>query len=296
MTANAPQRLKIILAGSGLLALAGWGLAAFLFLQNRDLGTQVSIAATDRGALAAELASIQENLKQQTAASGRLERLNQEIAAAQSALTEVTGQVSATTSDLNALQRDIFTGEAALTSLNRKIERTKAESRDLNADLSSRQAALDALRLRAIEETARAEAAQAGAAAQRDATIPDSQPAQAAAKPAAAKTEVVDVMAEARRRFQAADNNGDNKIDSAEFRLNKVAVLSLVDGNRDGYVTPDETLISGALYAEIDRNGDGRISQLEFIDERSFKALDHDGDDSITFEDYAAMLKGGSGN
>ena len=98
-------------------------------------------------------------------------------------------------------------------------------------------------------------------------------------------------MAEARRRFQIIDQNGDGKLDQFEFRLNSVKLLDLIDVNKDGFVTRDETLLSAEQFQRFDLDGDGKISALEFVDARTFNELDTKNQGFITFEEYWAFIQ-----
>ena len=111
------------------------------------------------------------------------------------------------------------------------------------------------------------------------------------AKAKATETPESDPLADAKRRFRKVDQNGDHKIDRLEFRLKKVAVLSLIDVNRDGYVTIDETLLLPDAFKRFDANGDGKISSLEFVSARTFTAMDADRDGFVTFEEYKHLLR-----
>ena len=65
----------------------------------------------------------------------------------------------------------------------------------------------------------------------------------------------------------------------------------MVDANDDGYLTLDETLLSPEGFQQFDTDGDGKISSPELADRGSFKVMDADGDDFITFEEYMKFLR-----
>ena len=116
-----------------------------------------------------------------------------------------------------------------------------------------------------------------------------------AARPAeptsTAAPETADPVAEARRRFQTIDKNGDERIDRVEFRLASVRALDLIDINRDGYVTIDETLLAQEAFERFDTNGDGRISALEFVNADTLRAIDSDGDGVVTLDEYLDLVR-----
>lgn len=100
-----------------------------------------------------------------------------------------------------------------------------------------------------------------------------------------------DLCSEARQRFRSLDANGDNKIDEIEFMLRKVVTLSLIDDNRDGVITIEETLLSPSKFTEFDRDGDGKITAIEFIDQRTFDSIDGNHDKVITLEEYMELQR-----
>jgi Ca2+-binding EF-hand superfamily protein len=105
------------------------------------------------------------------------------------------------------------------------------------------------------------------------------------------ETQESDLLADARRRFRKVDQNRDDKIDRVELRLRKVAFLSLIDVNRDGYLTIDETLLSPDVFKRFDSDGDGKISSFEFVDAPTFTAIDADRDEFVTIEEYLRFLR-----
>ena len=106
-----------------------------------------------------------------------------------------------------------------------------------------------------------------------------------------AELKETDRIAEARRRFQTVDEDGDGRLDDFEFRLKSVTLLILLDTNEDDFVTIDETLLSSERFKLFDLDGDGKISQIEFVDTRTFQTIDTDQRGYITFEEYLAFVK-----
>ena len=107
----------------------------------------------------------------------------------------------------------------------------------------------------------------------------------------ATNTQESDLLIDARRRFRKIDQNHDDKIDRLDLRLKKVSFLSLIDVNRDGYLTIDETLLSPDIFKRFDPDGDGKISSFEFVDAPAFTAIDANRDEFITFEEYLQFLR-----
>ena len=104
-------------------------------------------------------------------------------------------------------------------------------------------------------------------------------------------TQESDLLTDARRRFRKVDQNRDDKIDRLELSLKKVAILSLIDVNRDGYLTIDETLLSPDVFKRFDSDGDGKISSFEFVDAPTFTAIDANRDEFVTIEEYLRFLR-----
>lgn len=74
--------------------------------------------------------------------------------------------------------------------------------------------------------------------------------------------------------FDRVDANGDDVISRAEFRNLKLARWTQIDRNGDGYLSEEDFPASAlrrarrqlAVIADLDTNGDGRISRDEFLD------------------------------
>ena len=43
-------------------------------------------------------------------------------------------------------------------------------------------------------------------------------------------------------------------------------LLSLADSDGDGFVSFEETVLSAEIFREVDKDGDGKLSSLEFVD------------------------------
>ena len=105
------------------------------------------------------------------------------------------------------------------------------------------------------------------------------------------KIQESDLLTDARRRFRKLDQNRDNKIDRLDLRLMKVVFLSLIDVDRDGHLTIEETLLAPDVFKRFDSDGDGKISSFEIEDAPIFTAIDANRDEFVTFEEYLRFLR-----
>ncbi|HWP43221.1 MAG TPA: EF-hand domain-containing protein, partial [Blastocatellia bacterium] len=106
-------------------------------------------------------------------------------------------------------------------------------------------------------------------------------------------------------RFMDADGNG--KVSREEFaRITEM--FDALDQNKDGELTQEEmnrfyqamaevqTRATGGvdvngLFAQVDKDKDGKITPAEIPDERMFKALDLNKDGSVTRQEAEEALK-----
>ncbi len=95
------------------------------------------------------------------------------------------------------------------------------------------------------------------------------------------------------RVFMDLDRNGDHMVDRVEFRINKMKVFYLRDTDEDGYLSFGEVLLSSTAFNAGDRDGDGRISGIEFVDApfTAFDAYDANGDGLLTLEEFANFAR-----
>ncbi len=110
----------------------------------------------------------------------------------------------------------------------------------------------------------------------------------------------------AEARFGDLDRNGNGVIDRNEWR-GQALPFDIVDRNRDRRITIDEYVNqptgygSGAgtlewRFAQLDRNHDGVINRGEWRGETlSFDAVDRNGDNRITLDEYVNQRAGGYG-
>ena len=104
------------------------------------------------------------------------------------------------------------------------------------------------------------------------------------------------------RIFDSADTNGDGVITREEFHAAREHAFTRLDRNGDGYIDQDDVSSRpGArhvakdrlaqLVAQLDKDGDGRISQGEFVDGPTplFDRADTDHNGELSREEVAAI-------
>jgi Ca2+-binding EF-hand superfamily protein len=104
------------------------------------------------------------------------------------------------------------------------------------------------------------------------------------------------------RIFDSADTNGDGVITREEFHAARERAFTRLDRNGDGYIDKDDAPSRpGArhaakdrlaqLIAQLDKDGDGRISQAEFVDGPTplFDRADTDHNGELSREEVAAI-------
>ncbi len=309
---------RIVLGVIAVAAVAGWIAAFYALKSSGDVKERLTAARAELSAVSEKPTNTQNRLRLQQDAAGSLEQIGERIGTVQAEAAALTRQIKTRTSELQTLQQKTGAGETELASVTRQIEAKKSALASLAQDVEAARAELDRLRTEQHEAVSRSpttgsvvgSTAQAPAtpkAVSRSPTVSSavgstpqapatpkavsepSTPAKAAAK--ATKSQESDLLADARRRFRKVDQNRDDKIDRLEFRLEKVAFLSLIDVNRDGYLTIDETLLSPDVFKRFDTDGDGKISSFEFVDAPIFTALDANRDEFVTFEEYLRFLR-----
>jgi Ca2+-binding EF-hand superfamily protein len=92
-----------------------------------------------------------------------------------------------------------------------------------------------------------------------------------------------------RAAFAASDENKDGRIDHEEFHHRIVQVFYFADHDRDGYVIVGEikTFDEASLFANGDRDGDGKLSLYEFVNVRfeNFREADDDASGTLSEEE-----------
>jgi Ca2+-binding EF-hand superfamily protein len=101
--------------------------------------------------------------------------------------------------------------------------------------------------------------------------------------------------------FDSADTNGDGVITREEFHAARERLFGRLDRNGDGFVDKED--LSGRLagrakaqerlaelVAQLDKDGDGRVSKGEFVDGPTplFELADRDHDGVLSKEEIAA--------
>lgn len=118
----------------------------------------------------------------------------------------------------------------------------------------------------------------------------------AGAVPALAQSQ--DPIQQVLANFDRIDINGDGVISSAEYRTIQVGRWPQIDRNGDGFLTLEDVprIAAGRARAQLeqiaylDANGDGRISQSEFLDGPPpvFRRADSDADGALTRSEVEA--------
>lgn len=288
---------RILLGVIAAVAIAGWIAAFYAWKSSGDVKERLTATRAEVSAVNEKLTNTQNRLRLQQDAAGSLEEIGERIGSVQAEAAALTRQIKTRTSELQALQQKIDAGETELASVTRQNEARKSALASLAQDVEAARAELDRLRTEQHEAvsqsptTGSAVGSTPKAPATPKAVSEPSTPAKATTKATATKTQESDLLTDARRRFRKVDMNRDDKIDRVELRLKKVAMLSLIDVNRDGYLTIDETLLSPDVFKRFDSDGDGKISSFEFVDAPMFTAIDANRDGFVTIEEYLHFLR-----
>ncbi len=285
---------RILLGVIAVAAVAGWITTFYALKGSGDVKERLTATRAELSAVSEKLTNTQNRLRLQRDAAGSLEEIGERIGSVQAEAAALTRQIKTQTSELQALQQKTAAGKTGLASVTRQIEAKTSALASLTQDVEAAKAKLD--RLRTEQHEAVSQSPTTGSAVASTPQVPStakavSEPSTPAKATTTTKTQESDLLIDARRRFRKVDQNRDDKIDRLEFRLKKVAFLSLIDVNRDGYLTIDETLLSPDVFKRFDSDGDGKISSFEFVDAPTFTAIDANRDEIVTFEEYLRFLR-----
>jgi Ca2+-binding EF-hand superfamily protein len=297
------KRIVPILA---LVAISGWGATIILMYRFGELERELAAANANRVALAESKKQSDTDLRILEAESGRLGVLRNELAAARNAENTISQQVAQKKTELKDLLQKIEVNRVELDALEPALLEGREEVKNIKQQIQSAENELAALRAKLQQSAEEARRTSGGAYSaiarpERGGTARESgsgtakrgkttQSGTIAALPGKRESEVTDIESEAMKRFKIVDLNGDGIIDGTELRVKEVAVLSLIDRNLDRYITPDEALASAEELARLDKDGDGKISSLEFTARNIIKVLDANGDGVLAFEEYLDIL------
>jgi Ca2+-binding EF-hand superfamily protein len=96
--------------------------------------------------------------------------------------------------------------------------------------------------------------------------------------------------------FAESDENGDGRIDRAEFVARLVEIFFHGDRDKDGLLTfaeMEQVVAFPEDFRNADTGGDGKISMPEFLKARAgtFDAADADGDGLLSLEEIVAAYE-----
>ena len=289
---------KVLLGVIAVVAVAGWVVAFLGMSETSDLEERLAAAKIELTKASEQLTDTQSRLALQQGAVGNLDDVDKRLVEKQTEAAALAEEIEAKRRELETLKQDLDSGKTELGALADRISASKSELSRLAQDQEAAEAELG--RLQAESEPRRGAATVSPAETQSAVQAPGAPaappaaslaPPAAKATAAAAATPAADPLAEAKRRFARVDQDGDGRFDRLDFRLKRVSLFGMVDANEDGYLTLDETLLSPEAFQLFDTDGDGKISSPEMADRGSFKVMDADGDNFVTFEEYARFLR-----
>ncbi len=289
---------KVLLGFIAVAAVAGWVVAFLSMRESSDLEERITAAKIELTKALGQLADTQSQLALTQGAASSLDDIDKSVAAKQSEAVALDEEIVAKRRELENLIQDLDSGKMELGALADRVAASKSELSRLALDQEAAEAELD--RLQAESEQQRG-AAIGSPTETRTAVQAPKAPTATPAPPAttetttAAAVPAADPLAEAKRRFARIDQDGDGRFDRLDFRLKRVSLFGMVDANEDGYLTLDETLLSPEAFQQFDTDGDGKISSAELADRGSFKVMDTNRDNFVTFEEYVKFLRLGPG-
>ena len=98
---------------------------------------------------------------------------------------------------------------------------------------------------------------------------------------------------DAARLFRTLDKNADQQVDRDEFNIQEMEIFYFSDADRNGFLAPDETILSAASFAVVDHDKDGKLSGFEFLDSEltDFDRVDRNGSGTVTADEFEAFLE-----
>ncbi len=276
---------RVILGLVAVVVVAGWPAAMFYFTNWRDLDVSLAVSETERVRLEKDFELIQRDLEKQIESAGRLEEISQRLSTTEDQAAALEGQIQVKRDELIVIGNQIESGKAELVKLSSQLSERKATVNEIEQEIELAGSELERLRAEAEELKQKAALAQSEPLPE-----PILEPEiTSEAVSAEAEPNETDRIAEAKRRFQIVDQDGDGKIDEFEFRMNSIKLLGLIDANDDDFVTIEETLLSPEQFKVFDSDGDGKISSVEFT--RAFPKIDTNRQGFITFKEYLASIQ-----
>ena len=94
--------------------------------------------------------------------------------------------------------------------------------------------------------------------------------------------------------FNAADKNGDGRLDREEFRQAAIEGFYFRDKEHKGYLTANQLPeASRAAFKAANVKGDGRLTLQEEVNAvmKDFEAADVDKDGALTYEEFKAYVE-----
>jgi Ca2+-binding EF-hand superfamily protein len=90
------------------------------------------------------------------------------------------------------------------------------------------------------------------------------------------------------------DDNGDGKVTFEEFQARKILTFTARDENQDNSLSFNEVRITREQFDAVDRNKDGKISGLEFVDSPfgQYETYDLNKDGSIDLQEFIKVFVG----
>ena len=236
---------KAVLGILAVVAVAGWATAFVFFTKSEDLGGELETSEVEREKLAEDLELAQNESKKHIKAASRLDEIGQKLGAAKDKVAAYERLIQAKQDELVVVIDELATLESNLSERKAQVLRTEAEelegkaepnqSEPLAEPESESQTLPEAEPSAAEPEPQVMSEAEPSAAEPEPQVMSEAEPsaaepepqAMSEAEPSAAEPEETDRVAEARRRFQIVDQDGDGKIDEFEFKMNSIKLLGL---------------------------------------------------------------------